>query len=290
MGDTEVQWWCSAQGIAWDWSWRPYPGVWLFLAALVGVEIWLGRATAGGGAPFARARGAAFAAGIVLLWLALDWPVGPLGAGYLASVHTVQYLLIALLAPPLLLLGTPHRGYARLIGRPRAHRVLRSLTTPALALPAFSLVAAVTHVPWVVDRLMVSQLGSFAIDMAWLGTGLMFWWPVVAPLPVRPRFHPPLQLLYLFPTTLVHSGIAAFLVFSRFPVYATYELAPPTGWFTALDDQQIAGGLMWLMSTPFILSVMGIVFFRWTAREEEAESGSSWLTPSRENLLPPRRA
>jgi putative membrane protein len=276
-----MQWWCSAQAVAWDWAWRPYPGVWLFLAALVALELWLLRAPrvadAHPGADHPRVRALAFACGIVLLWIALDWPVGPLGAGYLASVHMGQYLLIALLAPPLLLLGTPPRGYTRLIGGPRAHRVLRAVTWPPFALLGFALVAVVTHVPWVVDRLMTSQLGSFAIDMAWFGSGLLFWWPVAAPLPARPHFHPPLQLLYLFPSTLVHSGIAAFLVFSRFPVYATYELAPPTGWVSAVGDQQIAGGLMWLASTPFILSVMG---------EEAAETGSSWLTPSRENLLP----
>ncbi len=284
-----MQWWCSAQGIAWGWVWRPYPGVWLFLATLAGVYLWvvrsIGRSAHRGPSSDQRWRTAACAAGLFALWVALDWPVGTLGAGYLVSVHMVQYLLIALAAPPLLLLAVPVEGYARLVRSPLGLRVLRALTNPPFTLTAFLLVAVITHVPYVVDGLMRSQVGSFAIDMAWFGTGLLFWWPIVVPVPVRHRFPPPLQLLYLFPTTLVHSGISAFLVFSRFPAYATYELAPPTGWVSAVGDQQIAGGLMWLASTPFMLSVMGVVFFRWTAAEEASATGSSWMTPSLRNIL-----
>jgi len=29
-----LQWWCSATGIAWTWSWRAYPGVWIMILVL----------------------------------------------------------------------------------------------------------------------------------------------------------------------------------------------------------------------------------------------------------------
>ena len=128
---------------------------------------------------------------------------------------------------------------------------------------------------------MPTQLGSFALDMLWLVTGFAFWWPVAVPYPRRSRFPPPVQLLYLFPVTLVHSGIAATLVYNPFPIYRIYELAPPTGWVTALGDQQAAGGLMWLVSTPLMLGVMGIIFVRWMEAEEVDEEGRSWISPSR---------
>ncbi len=32
------------------------------------------------------------------MWAALDWPIGKLGAGYLASAHTIEFLLLTLLA------------------------------------------------------------------------------------------------------------------------------------------------------------------------------------------------
>lgn len=84
-----MQWWCSARDIAWTWTWQAYPGVWLFLALLLAGYLRVRRAV-GQGDPHLRGRTAPFIAGLALLWIALDWPVGPLGAGYLASVHMVD--------------------------------------------------------------------------------------------------------------------------------------------------------------------------------------------------------
>jgi cytochrome c oxidase assembly factor CtaG len=274
-----MQWWCSAQGVAWDWSWQPYPGVWLFVLAVAGLYVRIrrsGDAAADEDSPrMRRWRTAAGVAGIVVLWLALDWPVGALGAGYLASVHMAQYLLIALAAPALLLLGVPPAAYERLARRPVLGGGIRQATRPAVALLVFIAVTLVTHVPGVVDTLMRSQTGSFAIDAAWLLAGLLFWWPIVVPVPARPHFPPPLQVLYLFPAMLTHTAISVYMVFSRYPLYATYELAPPTGWVTALADQQIAGGLMWVTVTPIMWSIIGVVFFRWLGSEPmPAEAGA----------------
>ena len=33
-----MQWWCAAQDVAWSWTWRPYPGVWIFIATLAFAE------------------------------------------------------------------------------------------------------------------------------------------------------------------------------------------------------------------------------------------------------------
>ena len=32
-----MQWWCSAQGTQWRWTWVPYPGVWLFVLAATAI-------------------------------------------------------------------------------------------------------------------------------------------------------------------------------------------------------------------------------------------------------------
>ena len=271
-----VQWWCSAQGTAWDGRWTAYPGVWVFVLALaIGYARTVRALPAPGDGAAARDRrwrAAAFLAGVAGLWAALDWPIGPLGAGYLASMHMVQYLVIALAAPALLLLGIPPETREWIEARPRRLRVARALTHPVVGLGTFVLVTAATHVPAVVDSLMGSQIGSFAIDMAWLLSGLLFWWPVISPVRVRPALPPPLGILYLFPATLTHTAISAYLVFSRYPVYATYELAPPTGWVSALGDQQIAGGLMWVAATPITWGVIGVIFFRWIRRETAGNS------------------
>lgn len=263
-----VQWWCSALGVPWTWTWRPYLGVWIFVALLASAyaRAWR-RADAEEDRTQRTGRIAAAAAGILLLWIALDWPVGTLGAGYLASVHMVQYILTSLAAPPLLLAGLPRAAYRRLAERPRALGVTRALTHPVAALIAFDLVTVLTHIPTVVDALMRSQLGTFSFDMAWLATGLMLWWPVFAPVPERPRFLPPLRAIYLFLATVVHMGIAYYLILSRFPVYGIYELAPPTGWISPLRDQQVAGGLMLVVGALVVWTGIAVVMFRWMSAE-----------------------
>jgi putative membrane protein len=204
------------------------------------------------------------------LWVALDWPVGAL-SGYLASAHMLQYLLTALVAPPLLLLGVPSGAWGRLAARPRAVRVLGFVTHPLIAIAIFQLVLYYTHLPSVVDRLMVTQLGSLAIDTLWLGGGLLFWWPVVAPVPDRPRFGYPLKMGYLFLSTVLNTMPYAFLTFGELPFYGVYELAPPVGILSAREDQQVAGLLMKIGGGLVLWTAITIQFFLWFKREGEAE-------------------
>lgn len=261
-----MNWWCSAQGVPWEWTWRPYPGVWLFVTLLAAVH-W----TVGGGRSADARRQLWFWVGLALLWAALDWPLGALGAGYLASIHMVQFVLIALIAPPLLLSGAPRESYERLSAGEEPPALLRFLTHPLVALLLFALVVVATHWPAVVDGLMATQLGSFALDMAWLGTGIVFWWPVVAPVPARPRFTYPVKVAYLILTTVVMTAPYIFLTFAELPFYATYELAPPVSGLSARVDQRIAGLVMRIGGGAALWTAAGIVFYRWYRSEGTPE-------------------
>lgn len=259
-----MQWWCAARTAEWDWAWQAYPGVWAFVLVLA-LGYWrLGGDAAAGGE---GRRTASFAAGLLLLWIALDWPVGALGAGYLASVHMVQFLLIALAAPPLLLYGLSPASLARLRRRPFLFRALRLLTHPLVAILLFNAIVVATHWPSAVDRLMTTQLGSFALDMAWLGGGLLFWWPVVCPVPER-SFHYPLKIGYLILNTVLNTAPYAFLTFGETPFYAVYELAPPVGTISAREDQQLAGVLMKVGGGVVLWTAITVLFFRWWVQSE----------------------
>ena len=263
-----MQWWCAATGAAWSWRWTPYPGVWLFILTLAaGYALTVRHARAGGhGVP--RAKLVSFSAGLVLLWVALDWPVGALGAGYLASVHMVQFLLIGLLAPVFLLMGVPIEAYRSLERRPRLLGALGVLTHPLVALATWVVLMAWTHWPAVVDTLMATQAGSFLLDLVWLVGGLVFWWPVVAPVPVRPWLGYPVKMGHLVAATIVNTGVFAFLAFSRLPVYEVYELAPPVSGLSSRDDQLLAGLLMKIGGAPILWTAISILFFRWYREQQ----------------------
>lgn len=259
----QIQWWCSARGTLWTWAWQAYPGVWLFVAAAA-AAVW--RLMDSASRAIRSWRSGVLVGTVLLLWITLDWPVGPLGAGYLMWVHAVQFLMLAMIVPPLLLVGLGPEGARRLVAG-RAGPFLRSATQPLIAMLFFSAVMILTHLPAVVDGLMKLQLGAFALDAAWLLSGLLFWWPVILPEPARPGFVPLLQMVYLFFGTQPHLYIAMWLLLGDFPRYATYELAPRVSGLSALQDQAVGGALMLVITLPIVFGVLTAIFVRWVRRE-----------------------
>jgi putative membrane protein len=265
-----MTWWCSAQGAPWTWSWQPYLGAWLLVALLLGGYLaalrWLAPPDE---RPLATGRQiTSYALGVLIIWVTADWPVGPLGAGYLVSVHTVQYLLFSLVAPPLLVHGTPRWLLRRLIRPSWAKRTARFLSRPLIAFVIFNVVLVATHLPAAVDGLGTSQLGSFAMDMAWLGAGLVFWWQVLAPLPELDPMGYPGRIVFVLLNVFIPTVPAAFLTFADYPIYALYELAPPIGGLSATQDQQLAGLIMKVLGGFTIFGTASVLFFRWYAHEE----------------------
>lgn len=261
-----MQFWCSASNTAWSWAWTAYPGVWAFIALLAFALARWNRAGAvrAGIAPAPMHPFTIL--GLVLLWLALDWPVGALGAGYLASVHMVQFLLIALLAPVAILAGLPGRA-TELVTRMPGARAFEWLTRPLVALVLFNAIVLLTHLPPIVDGLMRTQLGSMLIDLLWLSAGLLLWWPILVDAPHRPRFVPPLRMLYLVVGLMfspVMFGLVGFMMYAERPLYGIYELAPPFPGFSSRDDHQLAGALMSITGATVAFVGLSVIFFRWS--------------------------
>lgn len=256
-----MQWWCSATGQPWSWAWRAYPGVWLFVLLLA-----LGyRALAWRGQERPRPGDLAwYATGLLCIWTGLDWPIGALGAGYLATFHTITYILLSIVAPPCLLLGIPAPAVRRALAHPTAGPLVRALARPVAGLTLFNVILLVTHIPAVVDGAMGTQLGALAIDLGWLVGGIALWWPVLAPAPEAGRMGRPMKMAYLFASTLVPIIPSAFLTFAEYPLYATYELAPRIfAPLSAQQDQQVAGLIMKLVGDLPIWFAFGVLFFRW---------------------------
>jgi putative membrane protein len=268
-----VQFWCSARDTAWTWTWQAYPGVWLFLAALAAAAYAWNHRVGGRSVAADRVAGTArpswhFFVGLAVLWIALDWPIGALGAGYLASIHMLQFVLIALIAPPALLRGLRYPARAHSTDLPRS--LGTRLTSPITTFILFNVVVLVTHLPWLVDRLMRTQLGSMTIDLLWLGGGLFFWWPLIAPVPRHPRFVPPLRILYVIVGLMfspIMFGLVGFMVYAERPLYGVYELAPPFTSLTAQQDVQLAGAMMSIVGAAVAFVAISVIFFRWSAKE-----------------------
>lgn len=278
-----MQWWCSAQGVPWTWEWRPYLGVWLLVGLIAVAYRRTYRATPVPADPDARKlrqwRAGAAASGIAGVWLLLDWPIGALGAGYLASVHTVQFIGLALALPPLLLFGLPE-GWEAARG-PRFSALLAQVTNPLTAIVGFTVIVFLTHLPPIVDALMVTQVGSFALDLAWLLGGLTFWWPVVRRWPL-PGLGPAARLGYVLAGTAARMGIGMFMGLAPFPLNRVFELAPPINGIDAFEDQQRAGGLMMFGDVLVGLAGVAILIYIWQRDEHERLAKAARDTVGRE--------
>jgi putative membrane protein len=213
----------------------------------------------------------AFILGLVALWVGADWPVHDLSEQFLYSVHMSQHLIFTLVAPPLLLLGTP--GWlARELLRPRAlYRVVSGVARPLPALVVFNALLVVTHWPALVDLTLRSEPAHFAAHAAIFGSALLMWCPVVAPLPELRLSSPPAQMLYLFLQSIVPTVPASFLVFAERPIYRFYETVPRLWGLSAGEDQRIGGLLMKLGGGLLLWAVITVLFFRWHAEEESSD-------------------
>lgn len=265
-----MQWWCVALQEPWRWKWIAYPGVWI--ASLLPIGLYL-RAVHRSDEPTSRRQKLTFVAGMLVFWGASDWPLGTLGAGYLASAHMAQFLLYTLAAAPLLLLGTPEWMAERMLRWLRIRRPVAWLAgSMVVSAVVYNVTLAITHAPGFVAIFRTSQIGSFVMDVVWLLVGFVLWMPLLSPIPSLRQKSYLGRMAYLFATTSLVAVIpASFLTFATMPVYSIYELAPRVGSMTARGDQQLAGIVMKLGSIPIVWSTITVLWFRWFASERANE-------------------
>jgi cytochrome c oxidase assembly factor CtaG len=175
-------------------------------------------------------RSAAFLAGVAVTFTTLGLPDADL------RVHMVQHLLLALVAAPLLVAGSPLALALRAAHRP-ARALLRApvLGHPILGLVALSAVMVVAHLPavWDATDRGLPHVGAHA---AWLAAGALFWRPLVGvdPVPHRPRA---IGRLLLMIAAMGPMGL----------VGATM-LDARSGWYAGTTAAAIrdAGAIMWI--------------------------------------------
>jgi putative membrane protein len=215
-------------------------------------------------------RAASFLVGLLFIWLATASPLAALDHEMLTA-HMVQHLLLMTLAPPLILFGMPRKPLAhglsqrflQAIGGPLRSEPMQQLasvvTHPALCWFAASSTLVVWHIPSVFMLGLRSQTWHSVEQLCFLVSGLLFWGPVVWPLPNRLKWPESSILLYLFLATLPCDILSGFLVFCDRVVYPVFLSFPRSFGLSALEDQQCAGALMWTCVTVVYL-IAGAVF------------------------------
>ncbi|HEX2091156.1 MAG TPA: cytochrome c oxidase assembly protein [Longimicrobiaceae bacterium] len=209
----------------------------------------------GAGRGIRRWEAVCYAAGWTILAVALVSPLHPLGE-VLFSAHMTQHELIMALAAPLLVLGRPlvpflwavPIGWRRAAGGWARGGVVRgswrALTGPFTAWLLHAAALWVWHLPAPYQATLRSDAVHTLQHASFLGTALLFWWAVVHGREGRMGYGA--SVLYLFTTALHSGGLGALLVFALRPWYPVYEGATAAWGLTPLEDQQLAGLIMWV--------------------------------------------
>ena len=253
-------------------GWHAHPDVWAVVLVLGGgywlaLRRWGPRHVSPGDPPATRGQIVSFGLGVLTVWIAADWPVHELAEERLFSVHMAQHLLLSLVAPPLLLYGTP--GWLlRSLLRPRwLMALVRNLSRAFPALLLFNAFIAFSHWPLVVDAAVGSELIHFGLHATLFGTALLMWMPVLSPMFEIPRLRYPGQMLYLFAQSIVPTVPASFLTFADGPIYPFYGLAAPLIGVDPVVDQRIAGLTMKIVGGFILWGFIAALFFRWNRQD-----------------------
>ncbi len=231
----------------------------------------------GARATLSRGRVALYLSGVATIYAASGTPLHELAENHLYSAHMAQHMLLTLVAPPLLVAGTPGWMLRPLLRGRRVFAIAGFLTQPLLALALFNALIVVTHLPVVVDMTLRNHLAHLAAHAALVSSALLLWWQIYSPLPELPPLRDPWRLGYLFLQSILPTVPASFLTFADGPLYGFYAELPRLWGVSVATDQQMAGLIMKLGGGLLLWAIITVLFFRWYEGEEaEAIGLPSW--------------
>jgi cytochrome c oxidase assembly factor CtaG len=258
-----------------------WPLGWPLAAIAVAALLYLagGRLSATASGAGKRWRGVAFYAGLATLTLAVGSPIDAY-AGELFWVHMVQHVLLMMVAPPLLLIGRPWPRIVRPlplgVRRPLARgalaglalapvrHVFRRLASPLPAFALFNGTLLAWHVPALYDLTLRNGPVHDLEHALFFSTALLFWVHLVPGASGRPQLGDGARAVYGVGALAVSWILAIVLGLAPEPVYGAYAaLAHRPGGVSALADQQLAAGVMWVPgSVPYCI-VLVVAALRW---------------------------
>jgi putative membrane protein len=214
-------------------------------------------------------RAAAFWGGTVALCIALLSPLDGV-AETLFSAHMAQHLLLTVVAAPLLVVARPAAtwlmalpsGSWRTVARARAAIafVPRGLRRPLVAFGVVTVAMWSWHAPTLYEAALLNE-PVHALEHVSFLVASMLAWSVALRRGRRDVSNAFGRALFLVAFALQGALLGALLVFASMPLYSVHRGGPALWGLTALQDQQLAGALMWIPPAVVYLAVIAAVLF-----------------------------
>lgn len=264
------------------WNWNPLIAVSLLLPlwAYAHGVMYLWRKRIGHG--IARWQVAAFVSGIFVIFIALVSPIDTLGE-QLLSVHMIQHLLLIIIAPVLLVIGTPPTIFLWVFptkmrrtigrwGRPKTplNKLWHFLTTPLVAWMLHAATLWLWHLPGPYQAAVANATIHWLEHMSFFGTGLLFWYAALN----HTRSHYFGGALMIFTTAMHSSVLGALMTFANSIWYPIYKERTLLWGISPLEDQQLAGVIMWVPAGIAYLIVIIFLLGIGLRKMSQAEQGT----------------
>jgi len=255
-----------------QWSFHP---LWMLaLLAMAALYLLAFRKAARAGFEHPRWRLACFFASLVLVFIAVCSPVDHYGRDVL-FVDFIGFLLLTMIAPPLMLFGAPLTLAFRASGKPgraRLRKLYRCRLVTIISFPVATwLLFAVATYAWqltdLTDLAMRHQPLRYLEQSSMLLVGLLFWNPAVAADPLRWRLPYPLRSLYVF-VEMTHKGLFGGMFLSMTSVFHDDLARRAPAWApNPLFDQRLAILILWIGGNLIFLSSLMFLIAGWVNYE-----------------------
>lgn len=209
-----------------------------------------------------------FALGLILIFIALVTPIDSLSNEALFSAHMVQHIVLMLLAPACLLLGTPAYWIRYLYNLPVLKRLLPIVTHPLVTLIGFNAVMWIWHVPSLYEGALRNPNLHILEHMMFLAAGVLMWLPVIHDVPPKHVLGYPARMAYLFACMVSSSILGAIFTFAPDIAFPFYSSAPLAFGLSPITDQQLAGLIMWVPGSGIFFIAILVVFAAWLNAED----------------------
>jgi putative membrane protein len=188
--------------------------------------------------------------GLLLVVLALVPPLGHYARLYI-WVRSIQDLLLAFIAPALIVVGAPWEALAR---RP-ARSGGRWLARPVATVVAFNAIWLGSHVTALYDLAASNATFRYLESACYLGAGIMFWLQLIGS---RASSPPLRRLALLVGTAAADTVLGMVLVFGSAVVYPAYRGASHHA-LSVVSDQQVAGAVLWMGVLPALIAALALI-------------------------------
>jgi putative membrane protein len=283
-------------------GWVPHIEVWLLVLALLGLGFYASRviqpkAVAAGEPPITAHQKIWFFFGVFVFWVATDFPLHDLAEQRLYALHMLQHSLLMVVFPPVMLLATPTWLARLIIGEGAFKRCVYYWARPAPAIIVNLFLTAAMHAAWVVNTSLANAWVHYSVHSLAVVASLLIWMCICGPIPEL-QVRPPLKIVLVFLISIIPTIPASFLTTAESVLYQGYNSDPRLWGLSVVEDQQLAGIMMKIITGSYLWVIIGVIFFKWSLSSKAnqskfrgklvpTETTPTGTTPTETELLPP---